>query len=154
MRLVIQRVTEANVTVDDKVVGEIGAGLMVLVGFGHDDSEELIVTPQWGRAMEKLVNLRIFPDEEGRFDRSLSDIGGDLLLVSQFTLYANCRKGRRPSFTDACEPVLADKLFDIFVEDVKKIAPAKVETGVFGAEMMVNLTNWGPVTIVIDTLAL
>lgn len=151
MRLVIQRVTDAKVVVDGKAVGEIGKGFMVLVGFGRDDDEGLPGSAVWKKIIDKLINLRIFTDEAGKFNLSLADVGGDLLLVSQFTLYADCRKGRRPSFTNACAPGLADDLFERFVADVRAAAPAKVDTGVFGAEMFLDFTNWGPVTITLDS---
>jgi len=151
MRLVIQRVTDARVTVGGEHVGEIGKGLMVLVGFGREDGEELPGSPVWKKIIDKLVNLRIFTDDAGKFNLSLTDVGGDLLLVSQFTLYADCRKGRRPSFTGACPPELADRLFERFVDDVRPVAPGRVETGVFGEEMFLDFTNWGPVTITLDS---
>lgn len=152
MRLVIQRVTEARVLVDDEVTGEIGAGFLVLVGFGREDTDDLPGSAVWNKMLDKLVNLRIFTDDQGRFNLSLADVAGDLLLVSQFTLYADCRKGRRPSFTNACEPKLADSLFNRFVADARAKAPANVATGVFGAEMFLDFTNWGPVTITLDSL--
>ncbi|GAB7021600.1 D-aminoacyl-tRNA deacylase [Salidesulfovibrio brasiliensis] len=151
MKLVIQRVTDAKVVVDGETVGEIGKGLMVLAGFGREDGEDLPGSPVWKKIIDKLINLRIFTDDAGKFNLSLSDVGGDLLLVSQFTLYADCRKGRRPSFTGACPPELADTLFERFVEDLRASAPAAVETGVFGAEMFLDFTNWGPVTITLDS---
>jgi D-tyrosyl-tRNA(Tyr) deacylase len=151
MRLVIQRVTDARVTVGGEHVGEIGKGLMVLVGFGREDGEELPGSPVWKKIIDKLVNLRIFTDDAGKFNLSLTDVGGDLLLVSQFTLYADCRKGRRPSFTGACPPELADRLFERFVDDVRPVAPGRVEAGVFGEEMFLDFTNWGPVTITLDS---
>ena len=151
MRLVIQRVTEARVTVDEQTVAETGPGFLVLVGFGREDGKELPDSKVWSKMLDKLMNLRVFTDEDGKFNLSLKDVSGELLFVSQFTLYADCRKGRRPSFTNACPPELADSLFDRFVEDARVVAPAKVETGVFGAEMFLDFTNWGPVTITIDS---
>lgn len=151
MRLVIQRVTEAAVLVDSKVVGEIEIGLLALVGFGGADTGALPDSPPWRRMLDKLVGLRIFPDDQGRFNRSLVDISGDLLLVSQFTLYADCRKGRRPSFTNACQPDLAAGLFDRLVADASACAPGRVACGEFGADMRLRFTNWGPVTITLDS---
>jgi len=124
---------------------------MVLAGFGREDGEELPGSPVWKKIIDKLVNLRIFTDDAGKFNLSLTDVGGDLLLVSQFTLYADCRKGRRPSFTGACPPELADRLFERFVADVRPVAPGRVETGMFGEEMFLDFTNWGPVTITLDS---
>jgi len=151
MRLVIQRVSDAKVTVGDNVLGEIETGLLVLVGFGKDDTTELADSPVWKKILDKLVNLRIFPDENDKLNRSLADIGGDLMLISQFTLYADCKKGRRPSFTDACHPYMAESLFDRFVEDARELAPGKFSTGRFGEEMHLDFTNWGPVTIILDS---
>lgn len=151
MKLVVQRVTDAKVIVDEKVVGEIGKGLLVLAGFGRKDSLDLADSPVWSKLVDKLLNLRIFSDAEGRMNLSLKDIEGDIMLVSQFTLFADCKRGRRPSFTDACEPNTADILFDHLVDDVRKNAPANVATGVFGAEMFLDFTNWGPVTIILDS---
>lgn len=151
MRLVIQRVSDARVTVGGKLYGEIGTGILVLVGFGKDDSAELPAEPVWGKMLDKMINLRIFPDDEGKLNKSLADMEGDLMLVSQFTLYANCKKGRRPSFTDACHPYVAQSLFDRLVEDATKLAPGKLATGRFGEEMHLDFTNWGPVTIILDS---
>lgn len=151
MKLVIQRVSEATVAVDGEPVGEIGTGFMVLAGFGKEDSMQLAGSPVWSKLIDKLMNLRVFPDEQDRLNLSLTDIGGDIMLVSQFTLYADCRKGRRPSFTNACPPEPAEALFDRFVEDTRKHAPAKVATGSFGAMMDVSFTNWGPITIILDS---
>ncbi|WP_147819287.1 D-aminoacyl-tRNA deacylase [Salidesulfovibrio onnuriiensis] len=151
MRLVIQRVTDARVIVDQKTVAETEAGFLALVGFGREDREDLPASKQWSRMLDKLMNLRVFTDDDGKFNLSLKDVRGDLLLVSQFTLYADCKKGRRPSFTDACPPELANTLFERFVSDARTLAPARVETGVFGAEMFLDFTNWGPVTITLDS---
>jgi D-tyrosyl-tRNA(Tyr) deacylase len=151
MRLVIQRVTDATVLVDDSPVGEIDTGLLALVGFGQDDTDDLPASPGWAKTLDKLTTLRVFPDDLGRFNRSLADIGGGLLLVSQFTLYADCRKGRRPSFTGACPPDRAARLFDRFVSDARACSPGKVACGEFGADMRLRFTNWGPVTITLDT---
>jgi len=154
MRLVIQRVTDAKVDVDGATIGEIGTGLLALVGFGRDDALDLPESAAWKKILDKLLNLRIFPDEDGKLNRSLADISGDLLLVSQFTLYADCRKGRRPSFSGACDPAVAASLFDQFVEATRGLAPGAVATGEFGAEMHLDFTNWGPVTIILDSTEL
>ncbi|TIH13702.1 D-tyrosyl-tRNA(Tyr) deacylase [Marinifilum sp. JC120] len=151
MRLVIQRTSGGKVEVDGATVGEIGPGIMVLAGFGKDDTEKLPESKVWKTMIDKMIGLRIFEDEEGRMNRSLEDIDGDVLLVSQFTLYASCKKGRRPSFTGAAAPQLASDLFDRLVADVSKKAPAKVATGQFGAMMNVDFVNWGPVTIILDS---
>lgn len=149
MRLLLQRVSSASVTVDGEVTGSIGPGILALVGLGHGDSEELFPP-----ALEKITNLRIFPDEEGKMNRSLLDIGGGLLLVSQFTLYADCRKGRRPSYTDAMPPAEAEALFGKFFEFCRDRHVAPVANGRFGAMMQVSLVNEGPVTIWIDSAAM
>lgn len=144
MRAVVQRVSSASVRVDGAVVGACGGGLLVLVGAGHDDTSETAT-----RLAGKIARLRIFPDEQGRFDRSLLDIGGEALVVSQFTLVADTRKGNRPSFTDAAPPERAEPLVEAFVAALGA-AGVRVETGVFGARMAVELVNDGPVTIVLD----
>ncbi len=144
MKTVIQRVKEANVTVEGKTVAEIGPGLVVLVGIGREDTEKDL---DW--MAEKIVNLRIFESEEGKMDRSLLDTKGALLLVSQFTLYGDCRKGRRPSFSDAMEADAARRMFGLFVEKARRLA-GRVETGVFQAVMDVRLVNDGPVTLILD----
>lgn len=147
MKAVLQRVKEASVEVDGHVVGKIGHGLLVLLGVGKDDGQKDI---DW--MVEKIVNLRIFEKEDGRFDDSLLDVHGDLLLVSQFTLYGNCSKGRRPSFSDAMDAGRAREVFEAFVERARKRV-LKVETGVFQAHMAVNLVNDGPVTLIVDSAA-
>ncbi|QGY39073.1 D-tyrosyl-tRNA(Tyr) deacylase [Pseudodesulfovibrio cashew] len=151
MRMVIQRVSDAKVTVGGKSLGSIGTGLLVLVGFGKRDTAELPDSPAWKKLLDKLTNLRIFPDDEGKLNLSLADIKGGLMLVSQFTLFADCKKGRRPSFTDACHPYLAESLFNRFVEDARSLAPGDFATGRFGEEMHLDFTNWGPVTIILDS---
>ncbi|SDK60634.1 D-tyrosyl-tRNA(Tyr) deacylase [Maridesulfovibrio ferrireducens] len=151
MRLVIQRTSRAKVDVAERTVGSIGPGIMVLVGFGKEDTAELPVSKSWETIINKMIGLRIFEDTEGRMNHSLEDFGGDILLVSQFTLYASCRKGRRPSFTDAAAPELASSLFEKFTETVKSKAPGKVETGEFGSLMNIDFVNWGPVTIFLDS---
>ena len=136
MKFVIQRCQEASVSVDGKTVGAIEKGLMVLIGVGKDDTTEVV-----DKYLKKLLQLRIFEDENGKTNRSLMDIGGQLLLVSQFTLYANCRHGNRPGFTDAGDPQKAEEQVPV------------VETGIFGADMKVSLINDGPFTILLDDAA-
>jgi len=138
-------VREASVAVAGNKVGAIGPGLMVLVGIGKEDTVRDL---DW--MVDKIVNLRIFEVEEGRLDKSLLDTGGSLLLVSQFTLYGDCRKGRRPSFSEAMRPEEARQLFGLFVEKARGLV-ARVETGVFQASMDVSLVNAGPVTILLDS---
>ncbi len=145
MRVVLQRVTRATVEVEGERVGEIGKGLLVLAGIGNDDTEEDLHL-----IANKIVNLRIFEDEEHKFNKSLLDVGGELLVVSQFTLYADCRKGRRPSFTEAAPPEKASALLDKFVE-ILRTYNVNVQTGVFQAKMAVSLINYGPVTINLDS---
>ncbi len=125
MKLVIQRTSGGKVEVEGETIGEIGPGLMVLAGFGKNDLETLPGSKVWNTLIDKMIGLRIFEDEEGRMNLSLEDISGDILLVSQFTLYASCKKGRRPSFTGACEPQLANRLFDRLVTDVSARLPQK-----------------------------
>ena len=145
MRALLQRVGTAHVSVDGETIGRIGLGFVVLVGVGRDDSEqdaEYIVG--------KTVNLRVFPDDEGKFNRSALDIGAELLVISQFTLHADTRRGRRPGFTDAAPPDVAERLFDHTVQ-LFEASGLNVETGKFQAHMMVSLENDGPVTIMIDS---
>ncbi|MFN8518493.1 MAG: D-aminoacyl-tRNA deacylase [Chloroflexota bacterium] len=145
MRLLLQRVTHASVHIDGVVVGEIGQGLLVLVGVGHDD------TPAVAASLARTtVELRIFEDDEGRTNRSLVDVGGSVLAVSQFTLYANTRKGRRPSFLDAAPPELGSHLYDAYADAVAALG-IPVARGVFGAHMAVDLVNDGPFTIWLDS---
>ena len=144
MKAVIQRVKEASVEVDDKVVGKIGHGLLVLLGIGQDDGQK---ATDW--MIDKIINLRIF-EKDGKFDQSLLDLNGELLLVSQFTLYGDCSKGRRPSFSNAMDVERARDLFDVFVAKAREKV-ARVETGVFQAHMDVKLVNDGPVTLIIDS---
>lgn len=147
MRLLLQRATRAEVRVEGRVVGSIGPGLVCLVGIGHAD-EEVTVEAMAG----KTVDLRIFRDAEGKTNRSLIDIGGEVLAVSQFTLYADTRKGRRPSFLDAAPPELGERLYERFCAAVEARG-VRVARGVFGAEMEVELTNDGPMTIWLDSAA-
>ncbi|MGE4298439.1 MAG: D-aminoacyl-tRNA deacylase [Desulfovibrionaceae bacterium] len=151
MRVVLQRVKEASVTVDGTCVAAIGPGLVGLVGFGRDDGPALPESAPWKTMLKKVETLRIFPDSEGKMNRSIAENGGGVLLVSQFTLHADCRKGRRPSFTDAAAPDAARALFDAFAASLDAVMPGKVRTGVFGAAMDVALVNWGPVTILLDS---
>lgn len=145
MRVVLQRVSRASVAVSDRLVGEIGPGLALLVGFTDEDTEENLL---WMR--EKVLGLRVFSDGEGKMNLSLDDVGGDLLVVSQFTLYGDTRKGRRPSFVRAAHPDLAVPLYERFLHLLREKAPGKVESGEFGAMMDVDLVNAGPVTLVLE----
>jgi D-tyrosyl-tRNA(Tyr) deacylase len=144
VRALLQRVSHASVTVDDKAVGKIGRGLLVLLGIGQGDGEAQVKT-----LADKIVHLRIFGDEEGKMNRSLLDVGGEILVVSQFTLYADTRRGRRPSFTDAAPPAVADPLFEHFKETLASYG-VRVASGVFGAYMGIDLRNDGPVTLWLD----
>jgi D-tyrosyl-tRNA(Tyr) deacylase len=144
MRAVVQRVTRASVSVDDQVIGAIGPGLVVLLGVAHNDSE---AEARW--LAEKIVNLRIFRDEAGKFNRSALDVGGEVLVISQFTLLADARRGRRPSFTEAAPPEVAEPLVDRFAELIRQRG-LRVATGRFGAYMLVEIHNDGPVTLVLD----
>ncbi|HWN98325.1 MAG TPA: D-aminoacyl-tRNA deacylase [Blastocatellia bacterium] len=145
MRAVVQRVTSASVSVNGEVTGEIGEGFLVLLGVARDDEEK-----DADYLADKIINLRIFADDEGKMNRSLLETGGEMLVVSQFTLYGDVRRGRRPSYTDAAEPAKANELYEHFVEQVRSLG-LNVETGVFQAMMKVRLTNDGPVTILIDS---
>jgi D-tyrosyl-tRNA(Tyr) deacylase len=146
MKVVIQRCLSAQVTIDHSVVAQINHGLVILIGVGkednHTDAEYLI---------QKIIQMRIFSDEEGKMNRSVTDLLGDVVLVSQFTLFADTKKGNRPSFIHSAPPDQAKALYDYFVETFKKQFTGKIETGVFGADMKVSLVNDGPVTIIMDT---
>jgi D-tyrosyl-tRNA(Tyr) deacylase len=144
MRAVIQRSKKSKVTIDCKVNGEIDHGYVVLVGFTEGDNEAII-----DKMVNKIVNLRIFEDDQGKINLSILDVNGSILSISQFTLYANCKEGRRPSFTEALNPTDATKLYDIFNEKLREYVI--VETGIFGADMKVEIYNDGPVTIVLDS---
>ena len=145
MRTVIQRVKHASVTIDDNIKSSIGEGYLILLGVCEEDSEEDV---DW--LVKKVLGLRIFDDENGVMNRSIIDVGGEILIVSQFTLYADCRKGNRPSFVKACEPVMAEKMYENLIELFKKEVK-NVETGIFGADMKVQLENDGPFTICLDS---
>ena len=144
MRLVIQRVLHAEVQVDGNTIGKIGKGLLVFVGAGQDDTKEIA-----DKYLRKLLGLRIFEDENGKTNLSLKDVDGALLIVSQFTLYANCKKGNRPSFIEAGEPHMAEALYEYMIDEAKKSVPV-VEHGEFGADMKVSILNDGPFTIILD----
>ncbi len=146
MRVVIQRVTEANVKIDGAVTGEIGKGFMILVGIEEADGAEDIA---W--LTKKIVNLRVFDDENGVMNRSILDDGGDILLISQFTLHAMTAKGNRPSYIKAAKPEISIPLYEAFVKSLEEAMGKKIATGVFGADMKVSLVNDGPVTILIDS---
>lgn len=146
MKFVIQRVGQASVKVDGKIVGAIQKGYLVLIGVGREDTEA-----DADKYLKKLLGLRIFEDEQGKTNLSLADVDGELLLVSQFTLYANCRKGNRPSFIEAGDPEQAERLYQYIVSRAREQVPV-VETGVFGASMEVSLVNDGPFTILLENL--
>ncbi|MBT2557328.1 D-tyrosyl-tRNA(Tyr) deacylase [Hymenobacter sp. ISL-91] len=146
MRLVLQRVRHARVTVEGRVTGQIGPGLLVLAGFAPDDDAAIL-----DRLARKMVQLRIFADDEGKMNRSVQDVGGEVLVVSQFTLLADARKGNRPSYAGAAPPPLAVPLYEQFVQVVAGLLGRPVATGEFGADMQVELLNDGPVTIVLDS---
>lgn len=144
MRIVLQRVSSASVTVDGKICGEIGTGYLVLLGVGQGDTEE-----DCRRLADKIINLRIFSDENDKINLSLGDVGGDLLVVSQFTLYADCRKGNRPNFIQAGKPDEAERLYNYFA-DYCRSKGKHVEMGIFGADMKVQLVNEGPFTVILE----
>ena len=144
MKFVIQRVQHASVTVDNEVIGKIGKGFMVLIGVSEEDNTEIA-----DKMIKKLIGMRIFEDENGKTNLSLADVNGELLLVSQFTLYANCRKGNRPSFIEAGAPDEANKLYEYIISEASKHVPV-VEHGIFGADMKVSLENDGPFTVIFD----
>ena len=146
MRVVIQRVTQANVVSEGKVNGEIGNGMMILVGIEEADGDEDIA---W--LTKKIVNLRIFDDEKGVMNLSILDKGGDILLISQFTLHAMTAKGNRPSYIKAAKPDISIPIYEKFITSIENALGKKIATGIFGADMKVTLTNDGPVTIIIDT---
>ena len=145
MRAVVQRVSRASVVISGDTVGDIGPGLLVLLGITHDDTPE---RAQW--LAEKIAGLRIFNDAEGKMNRDLVEVGGAMLIVSQFTLYGDCRKGKRPSFIDAAAPAVAIPLYEGFINSVKALG-IPVATGRFGADMKVELVNDGPVTLIVES---
>lgn len=144
MKFVIQRVSEASVTIDGEIRGKIDKGFVVLIGVGNGDTKEIA-----DKYIKKLLNMRIFEDENGKTNLALKDVDGQLLLISQFTLYANCKKGNRPSFVDAGAPDMAEALYDYIVEECRKEIPV-VQTGEFAADMKVALINDGPFTVILD----
>ena len=145
MKLVVQRVLSANVSVDGSVVGQIDKGFLVLVGICNEDTQQIA-----DKMLKKLIGLRIFEDSEGKTNLSLEAVSGSILLVSQFTLYADCKKGNRPSFIRAGEPQKARDLYEYMIKECKKLVPV-VESGIFGADMKVSLVNDGPFTIILDS---
>ena len=145
MKFVIQRVKKASVEVEEKEVGKINQGMLVLIGITQEDDKKIA-----DKMIKKLINLRIFQDKENKMNLSIKDVKGKLLLVSQFTLYADCKKGNRPSFTESAKFDVANNLYQYIIEECKKTG-INVETGIFGADMKVNLTNDGPVTIILDS---
>ncbi|MBN1995106.1 MAG: D-tyrosyl-tRNA(Tyr) deacylase [Anaerolineae bacterium] len=146
MRAILQRVQRGRVTVADKVLGEIGPGYVILLGVTHTDGPD-----EAKKLAEKTAHLRVFEDSQGKMNLSALDTGAEMLVVSQFTLFADAKKGRRPSFTRAAPPEIAEPLLALFVDYLKELAVKKVATGMFGAHMRVNIENDGPVTIILDT---
>ena len=144
MKLIVQRVNHASVAVDGETVGKIGKGFLVFVGVGQEDTTVIA-----DKFLKKLLGLRIFQDAQGKTNLSLADVQGELLLISQFTLYANCKKGNRPSFIEAGSPDKANELYEYMIKEAKKTVPV-VEHGIFGADMKVSLENDGPFTIILD----
>ena len=145
MKFVIQRVQHASVTVDNEVIGKIGKGFMVLIGVSEEDNTEIA-----DKMIKKLIGMRIFEDENGKTNLALKDVDGELLLISQFTLYADCKKGNRPSFINAGKPDMANELYEYIISRCRESIP-KVEKGIFGADMKVSLLNDGPFTILLDS---
>ena len=145
MRFVIQRVTNASVTVDGNITGQIEKGFLVLIGVSEDDTKEIA-----DKMIKKLIGMRIFEDENGKTNLALADVGGSLLLVSQFTLYADCKKGNRPSFIKAGNPQMAEEMYEYIIAQCKKEI-ANVQVGIFGADMKVQLLNDGPFTVILDS---
>ena len=146
MRVVVQRVSQSNVKVSDDVIGEINEGLMVLVSFVDDDNNTDL---EW--MTKKIINLRIFNDDEGKMNRSVQDIGGDILLISQFTLHGSTKKGNRPSFIKAAKPDFANVMYEKFIKILEESLGKRIQTGEFGGDMKVSLSNDGPTTIIIDS---
>ena len=145
MKFVIQRVNNASVTIDEKIVGKINKGFLVFIGVSNDDTKEIA-----DKMIKKLIGMRIFDDENGKTNLALADVDGELLLVSQFTLYANCKKGNRPSFINAGAPDMANEMYEYIIEKCREMVKV-VETGEFGADMKVSLVNDGPFTIILDS---
>ena len=145
MKIVIQRVNNASVTIDEKIVGKINKGFLVFIGVSNEDTKEIA-----DKMIKKLIGMRIFDDENGKTNLALADVDGELLLVSQFTLYANCKKGNRPSFINAGAPDMANEMYEYIIEKCREMVKV-VETGEFGADMKVKLENDGPFTIVLDS---
>jgi len=150
MRVVLQRVKRARVLVRGEERAAIETGVLLLAGFSGEVTSELPQSPEWGKLVGKIPGLRIFPDENGRSNLSLRDVGGEILVVPQFTLFADCRKGRRPSFVDSADPETAKGLFLELVRELERLCPGRVFQGIFGAEMDLEFCNWGPVTICLD----
>ncbi|MCZ2141575.1 MAG: D-tyrosyl-tRNA(Tyr) deacylase [Bacteroidia bacterium] len=146
MKAVIQRVTEATVSVDNKIIGKINSGLLILVAFGQNETQE-----EYNWMIRKILSMRIFNDSNGIMNLSINEINGELLIVSQFTLFADTKKGNRPSYTQALPPNFAQAEYNKFLEIFKSSTPLKIETGIFGADMKVKLLNDGPVTILLDS---
>lgn len=146
MRVVVQRVTEASVIINGETISAINEGLLLLIGITHSDSENEV-----DRITRKIVSLRIFDNEKGVMNRSVQDIGGSILAVSQFTLYGNCKKGNRPSYIDAAPGAVSEPLYDAFCDRLEQLLPGKIQRGRFGADMKVQLLNNGPVTILMDS---
>jgi D-aminoacyl-tRNA deacylase len=146
MKLILQRTSRASVSVDGKIVGQINQGLMVLIGITHTDTKE-----NADALIKKLINLRVFNDEQGKMNLSIQDVQGEFLVISQFTLYGNAKKGNRPSYVDAAPPDVAIPLYEYFIDSLMVESQLKVETGIFGAMMDVELVNSGPVTLVLES---
>lgn len=146
MKFVIQRVTKSSVTIDEKLIGSIDKGFLVLIGICSEDTKEIA-----DKMVDKMIKLRIFDDSEGKTNLSLNDVGGSLLLVSQFTLYADCKKGNRPSFLKAGNPEFANNMYEYIIEKAKTYENMKVERGEFGGDMKVELLNDGPFTIILES---
>lgn len=146
MRALIQRVSQATVSINEEITAQIGHGLLVLIGIAADDTTEDI-----NYLTKKIIKMRIFEDENMQMNRDIEEVNGELLIVSQFTLLASTKKGNRPSFIHAAKPQSAIPLYNIFIQEIKNRLPGKVQTGIFGADMQINLTNSGPVTIWIDS---
>jgi D-tyrosyl-tRNA(Tyr) deacylase len=150
MRVVLQRVKRARVLVRCEERAAIGTGVMLLAGFSGEATADLPHTPEWRKLVDKIPVLRIFPDEKGRSNLSLLDVEGEVLVVPQFTLFADCRKGRRPSFVNSAAPDVAQALFGELVRELEQVCPGRIAQGIFGEEMDLDLVNWGPMTICLD----